>query len=200
MPGLTAHDHNLAQSLIFAFQIGNNAKGPDATNFEYLEFQFPPKITSDGRKGTWKEGELPGTEPVAAFATSSAREIALSAVYIIGTDGWSVEDVHAQIRMARGYFARVRSRDNVRAQLICKMKLWHIGGPDFMTCRLVNVGVKYSDTIVGSGKNAFPLRTDLTLDIRLWTEGSVAPDGYSRPKDAVVEIPGLKSAEEPLWY
>lgn len=191
MPGaLTQHDIDLAGSFIFTFS--NTQAGAD----EPLEFQFPPKISSDGRRGRWEEQERRGREPLATFSTSGPREITLTATYIVGgTPGWDVKRIHKQLLLARGYFARMRDLKNNTRNLICKINMWGIGGADTMTCRLTNIGVKYSDTIVGVGGEAHFLRTDLTLDIRLWTKGGDAEAG-----EKVVDVPGLRDFESKDWY
>ena len=183
---LTKHDIDLAKEFIFRFEPTGG-----------IIFQFPPKITSDGRKGTWSEPEWRGTEPIAIFSTSGPREIALSTTYIVdGSPGWTAQKIHTQIKAARGYFARIREGDNTRA-LVCNVKMWEIGGSFSMTCRLTNIGVKYSDTIVGDSKNAYPLRTDLTLDIRIWTKGTGKLD---KKEEAVQLLRNLKDGEDPEWY
>src|SRR6185295_15587596 len=76
-----------------------------------VNFQFPPRITSDGRKGNWNERDLQGTEPVAVFRTSGPREISLVWTYVV-TDssgsGWTTSKIAEEVRKVRGYFARVR--------------------------------------------------------------------------------------------
>lgn len=178
---LTSHDSNLARDFGLRFENGGK-----------LNFQFPPKVASDGRKGNWQEEELRGREPIAIFSTSGPREITLTATYIVdGSSGLGVDKIHQQIILARGYFARVRELATTR-NLVCHLKMWHIGGKNEMTCRITNVGVKYGDTLVGSGSEAFPLRTDLTLDLRMWTQGSC--------KDPVQKVQNLKNCETADWY
>ena len=197
---LTAHDKSLADSFIFRFAVLPGA-AQNANNL--LLFQFPPKITSDDRKGNWKEGELRGIEPVAAFNTSGPREITITATYVVdGSADWSFQKVKTQVLLARGYFARVRQLNATR-NLVCKFKMWAIGGTEEMTCRIVNVGVKYSDTIVGVGDNAFPLRTDLTLDVRMWTAGAGNCGEAKNGADVlggIVNVTSLRSCESQDWY
>lgn len=130
-----------------------------------LEFQFPPKILSDGRKGTWSEGDLRGTEPIAIFSTSGAREFTLSTVYVIDGDIWTAEKIHKQISLARSYYTKV-SRAGTSDPLVVEIKLAGIGGQKDMTARIKNASTKYSETYVGD----FPLRTDLTIDFAIWAQ------------------------------
>ena len=50
---------------------------------ELVNFQFPPRILSDNRKGNWNEGDLRGEEPVAVFKNSGPREMTMSWTYIV---------------------------------------------------------------------------------------------------------------------
>lgn len=178
---LTEHDTTLAQSFVLNFPLKGN-----------LEFQFPPKITSDGRSGTWNEKPGMGTEPIAVFGTSGPREITLGATYIVdGSSGWNINRIHDQIRKARGYYAQIR-KDGSTRNLVLHLKMWGIGGNEPVSARLTNIGVKYGDAIVGTGDDAFPLRTDLTLDIRIWTMGA--------PSDAVQYVKELDKSEVEPWY
>lgn len=183
---LTNHDLSLARKFQFRFAAGDS-----------LEFQFPPKVTSDGRSGNWAEQEMRGKEPIATFLTSGPREITITTTYIVdGSSGWDADRIHKQLQKARGFFARVRAANATR-NLVCTIKMWQIGGTDPMSCRLTNIGVKYGDTIVGQMDSAFPLRTDLTLDVRLWTKGAAGADGTV---EKVQNIPGLRDFENPEWY
>jgi hypothetical protein len=179
---LTGHDTDLASTFVLSFS--------DAGR---VLFQFPPKISSDNRKGTWEEGEQRGKEPFATFSTSGPREITIATTYIAdGSPDWTATKIHQQILAVRGYFARVRMANATR-NLVCTLQMWGIGGPKAISCRITNISVKYGETLVGNSKNAFPLRTDLTLDVRIWTSGATA-------YEALVKVDGLKLLEDPAWY
>lgn len=164
-----------------------------------IEFQFPPKITSDGRKGEWKEGNLPGTEPLAAYQKSGPREITLVATYIVDGGLWTTERVSQTVRELRGYFARVRNPNQQgQRNLVVKFQMWRLGGDKEMSCRIKGVDIKHSDTIVSpcnggviNPKLAYPLRTDITVDLRIWTKG-----GPQKTQN----LEGLELDEVPEWY
>jgi hypothetical protein len=183
-------DRSLADDVILRFVGGGK-----------VAFQFPPRITSDSRKGNWEERDSQGTEPIAVFRTSGPREISLSWMYIVADSGsgsgWSTTKIAEEVRRVRGYFARVRQPGNDR-NLVVKFKMWKLGGDDEMSCRIRSIDVKHSDTIVvPCGDNgpqvqlAYPLRTDITVDLRIWTQGG--------PK-ATQELEGLLPDETPDWY
>lgn len=164
-----------------------------------IEFQFPPRITSDGRKGDWKENNIHGTEPVAVFEKSGPREIALTWTYIIDGGEWTTSKVAEQVKRMRGYFARTRdpSAQGYR-NLIVFFRMWKHGGENEMSARIKSVDVKHSETIVTHCrpgdqkiKEAYPLRTDVTIELRLWTKGGQVE---------TADIKGLKQSEEVNWY
>src|SRR4051794_30825544 len=106
MPQLyTKHDEELCAFVLLVLN------GP-------VEFQFPPRLTSDNRRGTWSEGELRGTEPVAVFSTSGPREMSLSWTYIVDGGKWTVDKISENIRRVRGYFAEVRKAGTTRNLIV----------------------------------------------------------------------------------
>ena len=130
---------------------------PDRENgYRLLKFQYPPRITSDSRKATWKEQtNIPTqTEPVVLYASSSAREITVSFTYlfnnmpVVGGGGqWNVFTIQDQIRLCRSYFQQVKDIKNQR-NLAIWAKFWGIGGQKWMTFRMSNIDVKYSETLI----------------------------------------------------
>lgn len=184
----TEFDKALADAVTLRF---NN--GPQ------IAFQFPPRITGDSRRGDWKEENVPGTEPVAVFEKSGPREIALTWAYIVDGGTWNTSLVAQQVKTMRGYFARTRD-PNIQGyrNLIVFFRMWNHGGNNEMSARIKSVDVKHSETIVSSCvngvpniKDAYPLRTDITIELRLWTKGGQV---------ATVDIEGLKQTEEVNWY
>jgi hypothetical protein len=164
-----------------------------------IPFQFPPKIITDSRKAEWNEKSLYGTEPVATLARTGPREISLVCTYIVDGGKWNTELIARTVRRIRGYVARIRQGDDQR-NLVVTFSMWLHGGGDEepMSCRIRGVDVKHSETQVipfaaggGSPHQAYPLRTDITLDLRIWTKGGPAK---------VQDLPGLRADEPPEWY
>lgn len=189
--------------------------------FGDIEFQFPPKMLSDNRKGSWSESMVPGTEPVAVYETSGAREFGLSWTYIVDNHStpsglidsgarfpgpWSITRINNQLQKLRGYFSLIRPLDPEAEDrelgddvLIVNFAYPFLTGPRPWSCRLRSVDVKHGETLVGSGNNIFPLRTDVTVDLRLWTTG--VPE-YSEEFKEVQNVEGMLSEPSPedLWY
>lgn len=183
-----------------------------------IEFQFPPKVLTDGRKGNWFEGELTGgKEPVAVFKTSGPRQLSLSWTYIVDSfkadsTSWNIERITRNIRTLRGYFANARARGDgsvygARDGLVVEFWAWCIGGSTPISARIVGIDVKYGETMVfppasnteSGGTSAFPLRTDITIDFRLWTKLLYAVNAEGKvdaPIDPATGLPGAATNRE----
>lgn len=172
-----------------------------------IEFQFPPKVLSDNRKGNWEKGELRGAEPIAVFATSGPREISLAWTYVVDSydnniNSWSIGRITRNVRMLRGYFALVRDPGSARKNLTVKLQMWCIGGEKTISARIESINVKYGESLVlppgGKSFQAFPLRTDITVDLRLWTKTGAFKE--TEDKKFEQNAPGMSPILTPDWY
>ena len=131
--------------------VGTSSGGePGSMGWVPIEFQFPPKVLSDNRKGSWEKGELRGAEPIAVFATSGPREISLAWTYVVdshdnNTSSWTIGRITRNVRMLRGYFALVRDPGSARKNLTVKLQMWCIGGVETISARIENINVKYGE-------------------------------------------------------
>lgn len=193
------HDKDLAGDVSLRLRTGN------------IEFQFPPRILSDNRRGTWQEGELRGVEPIAVFATSGPREMTLSWTYIVDGDLWNVDRIQTNVRQIRGYFAQIRNMSSDSEALVVSFKMWKLGdNAKRATCRIISIDVKHGDTLVGDALDGYPLRTDITVDLKIWTQGMAAfTDIDAKDVGKAVEAirtatldksPGVDPVENVLWY
>lgn len=189
----TQFDKDLCDDVSFVFVNGTSKSGAAGAK---LEFQFPPKITTDSRKADWKEtNQVNGTEPLPIWQSSGPREMSMSLTYIVDGHLWPITRIQKQVRLLRGYFARIKDKGNYR-NLVILLRLWGIGGEDDMSFRIKGVDVKLSETLVsgpGEIKNTYPLRTDITLDLRLWTTGGP-------PAEPTQELPKLAREQTADWY
>lgn len=175
MVAYAAHDRALAEECILRL--------PDGVD---VKFQFPPKLLSDNRSGNWNEGELPGTEPVAVFKNSGPREMTLSWTYIVDGAQWTTEVIANEIKRVRGYFANVLDAKDAQRSLICYFKYGLYGDQSVFSSRIKRIDVKHGDSMILpvvirppftdargiiNTTQAFPLRSDVTIDLRLWTAG-----------------------------
>lgn len=192
----TGHDIALRSECVLIIPVLGQGAHP-------VKFQFPPRILSDNRRGTWGEGEQQGTEPIAVFKTSGPREITLSWTYIVTGDEFTPATIAREIHYVRGYFASVRDRQERQRNLKCDFKYILFGGQVEWTARINSIDVKHGETIVTSNNrvaergvpgvfSSFPLRTDITIDLRLWTKGGA--------DEKVQDLKALKDNEIFDWY
>lgn len=193
---LTLHDRRISSSVVFRFL---------NPTLDRLQFQFPPKILTDSRSATWDEGEVIGREPEANLAKTGARTMALSWTYIVESIDnqqesiWTIEKIRTEVNRIRGYMVDVNPADASRQNLIVMLKHDMITGRGLWSCRIKDVNVKHSDNLMGRAGFVYPQRTDITVDMRLWTTG-IEHDG-DRLK-AVQQIQGLYPEPKfgDLWY
>jgi hypothetical protein len=251
---LTNIDNQIAESVVLRFRefaVGNRATevGGDAQSgngssavftTQKVEFQFPPKILSDNRKGDWTESEMMGLEPIANFAKSGSRDMTLSWTYIVenlaeNRDGWTMTRIRQNINLVRGYFYRFRNSAGTRDALIVEFGYPMLAGIGLKTCRIKSINVKHSENLVATESVRFggafgqtqsipglgnpgrvsiisggiyPKRTDVTLDLRLWTNPSLedrsqysggSDQESAEPKIGPGTLSGTPSPGE-LWY
>ncbi len=174
-------------------------------------FQFPPRIISDSKGGSWEERETRGDEPIAYFKTSKARAIRLEWTYIIGESGgrfgpsgaskvWTNDMVRNMVSGLRGYFHRITASGKGDG-LVVYFKMWNHGGQEEMTCRILQFDIAHSKSIVvpdGDVDKAYPLRTNVSCDLRLWTKtGSTG--AASGSEDEKMNVEALKSMVPEQW-
>lgn len=177
-----------------------------------LNFQFPPHITSDNRKGTWSSSPVPdAADELQIFLSSSPRTFVLETTYIVnnasaGGTTWSGSAITEQLKALRGYFTLAKISDD--PLMVCYVKLWGIGGKERMTARLIDVDIKHGKTFVkegGSGASGgvaaltggaewYPLRTDVTLTMAIFTDGTIDGKGTK-----LNNTPGLKTLTQD-WF
>lgn len=196
MQQYTQHDLDLLSKGMFLRLIDTTKSGGGSIfrSRHSIEFQFPPRFPSDSRKGNWTEGNLRGVEPYSVFETSGARIISMTWFYIIDGNFWTGEKIHNNLLALRGYFAKIKNLGSDRDNLVVELKMWGQGGKDTITARINSVDVKHGDTLIGVGDTAFPLRTDVALDLRLWTKTNEDGD---EPK---TDVPGLTVDLPQDWY
>lgn len=208
----TDFDKRVAQSVSMRFSNSDLiAFEEDSVKDDIILFQFPPKILSDNRGVNWSEGHLIGREPVAVIATSSPREISLSWTYMvedytvegidkgpIRSETWSIAKIKQQVNTLRGYASRASLQGGFVDNMIVFFRYPWLTGSSSWSCRLTNVNVKHGETLVGTPNNIFPLRSDISVDLRLWTTGAVKRDDPT----AVQRTAALSPEPSPtsMWY
>ncbi len=205
----TQFDLDILDSIVFSIPVGINEVdigGPNKPEvvsnqqFENVKFQFPPKIFNDTRKADWKEEQTPGPEPIAAWNTVSSREFTLVWRYVVDGGTWDTETVAKQVKLVRGYFARIRSAGDGSAEraFVAYLRLWLFGG-DVISVRLKSLDVKHGETLVSPLDDSlrilvYPLVTDISASLAIWTMGRNEQGSF------VQSVPGLSPNQPPEWY
>ena len=210
MAQLTRSDSNAANSGVALGFWLVDPFDPSQGFWQYVKFQFAPKVTSDNRRGSWEEKDVWGSEPLAYFKASSPRNIGLQITYILDGEEWTCETIKQQIKLIRGYFQRGAEGSRAQAKsMVVKLKLWCIGGSDSLTFRMRSCDVKYSDTMIANGydtSSLFALRTDITLDLASWTAalGGVAGEfrqiGNAGDERPLQDFRGLDLSMPGDWF
>ena len=150
--------------------VGGDGGGNGST---FVEFQFPPRITSDGRAVEWSEVNPTGGKEQATTNKLKERRLTLEWTYIVGMAGWSSEKVKKNVALTRTYFDAAFIA-NIWLDMAIKLKLWLLGGSQEMSFRATSVETTYGKAIIvpnGDVDRAYALRTDMRLNLISWTGG-----------------------------
>lgn len=151
-----------------------------------IKFQFPPRITSDGRTGSWQEDEMTGDQAISVYKTSSARKMTLEWTYIIGEQGgggsltdnsgqaWTAAEIKWNLSGLRAYYTQSFGTGE---SFIVQFLYGLYGDPgNAFTCRLGSIDMTHKGGLImenNQGKTVFPLRTDVKVAMQLWTLGAM---------------------------
>lgn len=136
-----------------------------------IEFQFPPKVSTDTRTATWEEIDAASTEEVGIFMGSRERVFQIEWTYMVGAISrtWNIEKVAGECSKTRNYFYGAVADSTTGP--IAKVKLASHGDPDTpMTMRLSDLNIKHGTAYVLEDDKAFPLRTDIAMTAKIWTQ------------------------------
>ena len=177
-----------------------------------VQFQFPPIIKSDNKHLNWNEIDMRNIEPLGIFQGSKAREIEMKWTYIVTGGKWPAKKIAEMVKGIRSFFyASMMGVYGEGGETV--IIRFHsndvIGRPGIrpFTFRSDGINISYSDVMVTdtpSGlrdlyMDVFPLRTDLSMKLKLWSEGE-RQKGSENEK--MTKIQGLLSATDiaPDWY
>lgn len=180
-----------------------------------IEFQFVPKIMSDSRKGSWDEEEVIGQEPVSTLATAGPRIMSMTWTYIVdslgdkdgafGNNGpWTIPKIKRNINALKGYFVQAKAiqaaGDATHGGLVAYLEWPMVAGKGKWSVRITSVDVKTSDNMVGDRNLMYPVKSDVTIDLRLWTTGILVESGDDDAKvqnvDGLYDMPIYSN----MWY
>jgi len=156
-----------------------------------IEFQFPPKITSDSKSSKWKLKWQNSYEPYAVWLGAEARRITLAADYVVHGE-WGADKVQKQITNAKGHLYKHGGKTGPNAPY-ATLNMYGIA-PDGSTWRVSDVNIKYSQELIRDGI-IWPLHSKLTIRLDLFTQGAPLQGG-----DPLNKVEGLPEKPEELWY
>ena len=191
-----------------------------------VQFQFPPIIKSDSKSFNWNEIDIKNIEPMATFQGAKARVIDLKWVYVVtGQSGWSAKKISDMVKSIRGFFYQQimaqfagdnppavtpeastggppKPVNNYAKSLIVRFNAYNVVGigtqDGQIAFRSEGVDITHSDVIIDDNSGTYPLKTELSMKLKLWTQGEGAD---KKPMDAT---PGLSPASYIMgntgWY
>lgn len=163
-----------------------------------IPFQFPPRISSDGKDNDWFVAYHKfAWEPIKFWQGSSARKISIKAVYVITNAKsndvlWDAENVAAVTRAYKQYFYGLPKNDLFPAFEIDIYDQVPASGR-LSKWRATSVSINPGDEIIRFNGSIFPLRTE--VDITLEHATKIQKD--ETPALGVGNFPALP---EQAWY
>lgn len=170
---MTFTDQDVKLARAFIMNVYRKNAGGNSYSQDQIQFQLPPHISSDGQSAEWDEqavGPFAG-DKLAMFKSTNPRNTTIEWTYILDNNSeWNAEKIHDQLRKIRGYFRLPALQ--LGSLLLIRLSMWSIGGtnPQFMTFRMASADIKHDKTLVGTGRNAFPLRTTVSASLKPWTK------------------------------
>lgn len=190
----------------------------------YLEFQFPPKVTSDSRRLDWDvKKPVPGRDPWATAAGGTPRNFTLKVEYIVedydttsggqnlgiwgtmfgATDKWTPLRIKKNINLVRGYFTAWLDTTDGQAKFGARFKHTLITGFGEKGVRINGSSLEYDGPMISpnlntsstnSGSAYFPLKTILTIDI-----STMSSSDMDKPMELLGEFPPFPRFQD-YWY
>ena len=181
-----------------------------------VEFQFPPKVTSDTKDSEWaiaKAGALP---PIPTFKHAGPRKISLKWEYIVtsknaNTVSWTAERISKKVKKLRGYFnagyasggpgqGKGGAFNMTPESFVVYFKYGAFGSNDAQyqqstgscyTFYMESVDVKHGDTVVYPNEDPtkmFPLKTEVSVTLIEWVSGWVKDNENNAQNISVVVV------------
>lgn len=183
----------------------------------YLEFQFPPKITSDSRRLDWDVNKpVPGRDPWATAAGGTPRNFTMKVEYIVeysdttsddqnlgSADKWTPIRIKKNINLVRGYFTAWLDTDDGTAKYGARFKHTLMTGFGEKGVRINGSSLEYDGPMISpnlsasatnSGSVYYPLKTILTIDI-----STMSSDDMENPMELLGQFPPFPKFED-YWY
>lgn len=194
-------------SLVIADDKGNLSISGEKRSSYKVEFQFPPKITSDSKSGDWDEtsNNIAFSEPFGVFKGSKPRTINLKWSYVVdssrdGDGSWTTKRIATITQALRGYFGRMDNAfgNNISFESTIVYFKMYRHQYSLQRFRIDNVDVSYSENLIVPIQDdtkkyefvvstdekrilgliqAFPLKTEISLTLKPFPRGALNFDG-----------------------
>lgn len=167
-----------------------------------IDFQFPPKLSSDSKSKSWKEVHNPASwEEIVVNTGAKGREITLKWTYVNDGGQWTGDRISKLVRTIRSYFYVTIAED---ALPIIQLALYDViprasGGIPEATFRGKTISVIYGDSLIKDSSGVtYPLKTEISLNLQLITRvAEQSEGGNGRSQYRFNNLPDAPPQE---WY
>ena len=176
-------------------------------------FQFPPRVTSDGKSAEWTETGKFSWEPIAVWNGAAARKLSIEAMYVVDGNSWTGAKIAKIAHAASAYFYRsvsVALKDKGFGPIIEISSLYD-AVQEKSTWRGLDVSIARSEYIVNDGVSAvttspasssgtsssssfWPMFTKITFNLAAYSK---IKDGGDPPIQAVLALEDRPTAK---WF
>ena len=173
-----------------------------------VKFQFPPVLKSDNKGIDYEERSMFNVEPMAIFKGSKPRSITLKWVYIVTGSKhsnnyvWNCENIAKAVKRIRGFYYQTNNAFKSKDQSIhfqCYDVIGLVTSTDGISFRSESIDISHSDTIVNDGTGVYPLKTEFSMKLKLWSNGEIREGGEIKE---MIKLPWLSEVStilQPQW-
>jgi len=163
----------------------------------YIPFQFPPRITGDGKSMSWTKTGKMLYEPLAIYGGAESRKIDIAATYLVTNHTnkkgfkWNVANIEKTLRAYKQYFY-VSIFEGAKYFPIFKVRIYHsVQGPS--DWRSTGVSIKPGSELIKQDNKILPMFHEVSLSLELQT---------NIDKAGKKQVPhfNLKPKPPPEWY
>jgi len=157
-------------------------------------FQFPPKVTADGKKTLWKARDKTRAafEPIVTWDGADPRAITVEMTYVVSGTPWTAQRIMELAREFKRYhYGKIGAKATVH---IIEMKLFDSIVGANGKFRIESTSIKYSPQLVTSGDVIWPKVTTITIACLHMSRVKVT-DGIAK-----LDVKGLDDLPRPEWY
>lgn len=161
-----------------------------------IPFQFPPRITTDGKAAIWDETPLPGAyEPQALFMGDEARKIVLETQYVVTTkgSGWSTANIGQVLRLYKSYFYMTMGAPNPANMPLVRLKMYDYANDPQIFWRGKSVSIVPEGSLINDSGVILHLVHKVTMNLELITQ-------VQGKTSAINKVAILPPTPKKTWY